>query len=186
MKKPASPLARPAALEAGGQGEATGEHGCATARRSAKDDSVIDSAREESDAAAIARAPGARKSPSRERLGGRRAENESRAARQGQLGRRPERPTTPAPSLPRWSVRPSRRERRIPRPRAAGAREGLVRLKLRVSGDGRLIAAKIAASSGSTLLDRAALDLAFSVFPLDNIARRELDLVLAVRYSLSE
>ncbi len=73
-------------------------------------------------------------------------------------------------------------------PEAARRRgaEGLVRLKLHVSGDGRLLAAKIAASSGSSLLDRAALALAYSVFPLDNIARRELDLVLAVRYSLSE
>ncbi len=71
-------------------------------------------------------------------------------------------------------------------PEAARRRgaEGLVRLTLRVSGDGRLIAAKLASSSGSTLLDRAALDLASSVFPVDNIARKELELVMAVAYSL--
>jgi protein TonB len=73
-------------------------------------------------------------------------------------------------------------------PEAARRRgaEGVVRLRLRVSGDGRLLAAKLAASSGSSLLDRAALELASSVFPLDNTARRELEFVLAVRYSLSD
>jgi protein TonB len=73
-------------------------------------------------------------------------------------------------------------------PEAARRRgaSGVVRLKLRVSGDGRLIAEKLAASSGSTLLDRAALDLVSSVFPLDNLARRELELVLAVSYSLED
>jgi len=73
-------------------------------------------------------------------------------------------------------------------PEAARRRgaEGLVRLMLSVSGDGRLIAARLAASSGSSLLDRAALDLASSVFPVDNLARRDLELVLAVRYSLSD
>jgi TonB family protein len=73
-------------------------------------------------------------------------------------------------------------------PEAARRRgaEGIVRLRLRLSGDGRLLAASLAASSGSALLDRAALDLASSVFPLDNIVRRELELVLAVNYSLKE
>jgi protein TonB len=73
-------------------------------------------------------------------------------------------------------------------PEAARRRgaEGVVRLKLRVSGDGRLVAARLAASSGSSLLDRAALDLASSVFPVDNPARRDFELVLAVKYSLSD
>jgi outer membrane biosynthesis protein TonB len=44
--------------------------------------------------------------------------------------------------------------------------------------------AKLVASSGSTLLDRAALDLAASVFPVDNIVGRELELSLSVRYEL--
>jgi TonB family protein len=64
--------------------------------------------------------------------------------------------------------------------------EGIVRLRLRLSADGRLLAATLAASSGSALLDRAALELASSVFPLDNIVRLELELVLAVNYSLKE
>lgn len=64
--------------------------------------------------------------------------------------------------------------------------EGTVRLRLRLSADGRLLSAKLASSSGSTLLDRAALDLSSAVFPVDNIARKELVLVLAVRYSLQK
>jgi len=71
-------------------------------------------------------------------------------------------------------------------PEAARRRgtEGVVALGLRVAEDGRLLAAKLAASSGSTLLDRSALDLASSVFPVDNLARRELELVVSVRYEL--
>ena len=72
-------------------------------------------------------------------------------------------------------------------PRAARMRgtEGVVRLRLRISGDGRLIGATIAASSGSTLLDRAALDLVHSIFPRTNPTGRELDPLLAVSYSLT-
>ena len=62
--------------------------------------------------------------------------------------------------------------------------EGVVALRLRVAGDGRLLSAKLEASSGSSLLDRAALDLASSVFPVDNLAGRELELVVSVRYEL--
>jgi TonB family protein len=72
-------------------------------------------------------------------------------------------------------------------PEAARRRgtEGTVRLKFSVAEDGRLLSAKLDASSGSTLLDRAALDLFASVFPVDNAARREVDdLVLSVRYGL--
>ena len=73
-------------------------------------------------------------------------------------------------------------------PEAARRRgaEGVVRLRLRVSSDGRLVSARLAVSSGSSLLDRAALGLASSVFPLDNPARRELEFALAVRYSLED
>jgi TonB family protein len=71
-------------------------------------------------------------------------------------------------------------------PEAARRRgtEGLVRLRLSIAKDGSLIAAKLAASSGSSLLDRAALDLASSVFPVDNLSRRELDLAISVHYGL--
>ena len=73
-------------------------------------------------------------------------------------------------------------------PEAARRRgaEGVVRLRLRVSPDGRLVSARLVAGSGSSLLDRAALGLASSVFPLDNPARRELEFALAVRYSLED
>jgi len=64
--------------------------------------------------------------------------------------------------------------------------EGVVRLKLRVSDDGRLVSATIASSSGSGLLDHAALELASSVFPQENQAQRELTFVLAVKYSLED
>lgn len=71
-------------------------------------------------------------------------------------------------------------------PEAARRRgaEGLVRLRLRVSDEGLLVSAKLAESSGSALLDRAALDLASSVFPIDNTAHRGLELLLAVSYAL--
>ena len=63
--------------------------------------------------------------------------------------------------------------------------EGTVRLRFSVAEDGRLLAAKIVASSGSALLDRAALDLFASVFPVDNAARREIDdLMLSISYGL--
>ena len=77
-------------------------------------------------------------------------------------------------------------EERKSYPEAARRRgsEGTVRLRLRLSADGHLISAKLDGSSGSALLDRAALDLASSVFPLDNIMSREIELLLAVRYHL--
>jgi TonB family protein len=63
--------------------------------------------------------------------------------------------------------------------------EGIVRLRFSVAGDGRLLAAKLVASSGSALLDRSALDLFASVFPVDNAARREIDdLALSISYNL--
>jgi periplasmic protein TonB len=71
-------------------------------------------------------------------------------------------------------------------PEAARRRgtEGSVRLALLVAEDGRLLVAKLAASSGSTVLDRAALDLAASVFPVNNIAGQQLELVLTISYTL--
>jgi len=71
-------------------------------------------------------------------------------------------------------------------PEAARRRgaEGMVGLRLHVAEDGRLLAAKLAASSGSALLDRAALDLASSIFPVDNTTRKELELAVSVRYEL--
>jgi TonB family protein len=73
-------------------------------------------------------------------------------------------------------------------PEAARRRgaEGVVRLRLRVSEDGHLVSATIASSSGSGLLDHAALALASSVFPQENQSQRELTFVLAVKYSLGQ
>jgi protein TonB len=72
-------------------------------------------------------------------------------------------------------------------PEAARRRgtEGTVRLRLSVTADGKLEAARIEESSGSPLLDRAAIRLVSSIFPLDNPARRELEFFLAIRYSIS-
>jgi TonB family protein len=64
--------------------------------------------------------------------------------------------------------------------------EGVVKLKLRVSAAGLLLSAKVASSSGSAILDRAATELVSSAFPLENIAQRELEFVLAVKYSLED
>jgi TonB family protein len=72
-------------------------------------------------------------------------------------------------------------------PEAARRRgtEGLVRLRLSVAEDGSLITARLVESSGSPLLDRAALDLIASVFPVNNDARREFDdLYLSIHYGL--
>ncbi len=62
--------------------------------------------------------------------------------------------------------------------------EGTARVRLRIAANGNLEAASIAASSGSPLLDTSALSLASSIFPMDNPAMLELDLVIAVRYAL--
>jgi protein TonB len=73
-------------------------------------------------------------------------------------------------------------------PEAARRRgtEGSVKLRISVAGDGSLLAAKLAASSGSSLLDRAALDLATEVFPMNNPAGRSLEFQILVRYSLKK
>jgi TonB family protein len=71
-------------------------------------------------------------------------------------------------------------------PEAARLRgtSGTARVLLRVAPDGRLGEARIAASAGSGVLDRAALDLARSVFPLDNPAASEVQIEIAVTYRL--
>ncbi|MGO8692329.1 MAG: TonB family protein [Rectinemataceae bacterium] len=72
-------------------------------------------------------------------------------------------------------------------PQAARMRgtEGTVRVHLSISAEGRLMRVELASSSGSSLLDRAALDLVASVFPMSNPTGRKLDPVLAVSYSLT-
>jgi len=78
-------------------------------------------------------------------------------------------------------------EQRKVYPAAARLRgtEGLVRVRLHISADGRLLTASLAASSGSSLLDAAAIELVSSVFPMPNPLGRELEPVLAVKYSLT-
>jgi|GEM_PF-3216398 len=72
-------------------------------------------------------------------------------------------------------------------PEAARRRgsEGSVKLKIRVAEDGSLLGVDLARSSGSSILDRAATELAVSVFPIANAARRRLDMELSVDYALS-
>ncbi len=71
-------------------------------------------------------------------------------------------------------------------PEAARRRgtEGAVLLRLSIAEDGSLLAAKLAETSGSALLDRSALDLAASIFPVDNSVGRRVDIPILVRYSL--
>ena len=64
--------------------------------------------------------------------------------------------------------------------------EGTVRLKLQVSPEGSLNSATVTESSGSALLDHAALDLAASVFPLEGSPARGAEVLLAVEYSLKD
>jgi TonB family protein len=63
--------------------------------------------------------------------------------------------------------------------------EGRVRLRFSVAQDGRLLSAKLVASSGSALLDRSALELFASVFPVENAAGRGFDnLELSINYGI--
>jgi TonB family protein len=61
---------------------------------------------------------------------------------------------------------------------------GKVRLRLRVNSAGDLADNKVVESSGSAILDRAALDLARSAFPTENPAGEEVELEIAVEYKL--
>lgn len=63
--------------------------------------------------------------------------------------------------------------------------QGVVRLHLSVASDGALGQARVEESSGSPLLDKAALELVEKVFPVGNPSRRELDFTISVNYSLS-
>jgi periplasmic protein TonB len=71
-------------------------------------------------------------------------------------------------------------------PEAARRRgtRGTVYLSLSVGSGGELIAIKSVKSSGSKLLDEAALKLLRLAFPLKEPPGRRLDLVLAIRYDL--
>jgi protein TonB len=62
--------------------------------------------------------------------------------------------------------------------------KGLVRIALTVEADGRLASLRPVASSGSSLLDQAALELLRSAFPLLAGPGRKIDVVLAIRYDL--
>jgi len=59
-----------------------------------------------------------------------------------------------------------------------------VYLSLSVNAKGELSSIKSARSSGSRLLDEAAINLLRSAFPLEQGPGRELNLVLAIRYDL--
>ncbi|MCX7024730.1 MAG: TonB family protein [Spirochaetes bacterium] len=61
---------------------------------------------------------------------------------------------------------------------------GTVRIALRVGADGLLLGRRIAESSGSAVLDRAALELAASAFPSPNPAGSDVELEIAVVYRL--
>jgi TonB family protein len=78
-------------------------------------------------------------------------------------------------------------EKRKIYPEAARLRgtEGTVRIRLSISVEGRLIRAELASSSGSSLLDRAALDLVAAVFPMPNPTGRKLAPIIGVSYSLT-
>jgi len=62
--------------------------------------------------------------------------------------------------------------------------KGVVYLSLSVNAKGELSSIKSARSSGSRLLDEAAINLLRSAFPLEQGPGRELNLVLAIRYDL--
>jgi TonB family protein len=71
-------------------------------------------------------------------------------------------------------------------PEAARRRgaEGSARVALSVASDGTLLKSRIASSSGSALLDSAALALARAAFPIKNPAAASVELEIAVGYRL--
>jgi len=71
-------------------------------------------------------------------------------------------------------------------PEAARRRgaEGTARIALSVAPDGSLTKSRVASSSGSALLDAAALTLARSAFPIKNPAAASVELEIAVGYRL--
>lgn len=61
---------------------------------------------------------------------------------------------------------------------------GTAVLSLSVAADGRLLDIRLAASSGSSILDHAALDLAIVSFPVENPAAEAVKLEIAIEYRL--
>lgn len=73
-------------------------------------------------------------------------------------------------------------------PEAARLRgiSGSVSLALKVDAQGKLALARLAATSGSAILDKAALDLATGAFPQPNPAGAEVELEIRVVYKLGK
>jgi periplasmic protein TonB len=64
--------------------------------------------------------------------------------------------------------------------------QGTVLCALKVGPSGALLGVEVVETSGSKILDGAAVDLLKRVFPIDNPAGKTLTLVKAIRYSLLE
>ena len=75
---------------------------------------------------------------------------------------------------------------RLTYPEAARARgtTGPARVGHKVSAKGELLEARVSSSSGSAVLDRAALTLARSAFPAENPAQAEVELSIEVTFKL--
>jgi TonB family protein len=71
-------------------------------------------------------------------------------------------------------------------PEAARLRgiEGQAVVEMRTDARGALVESRIASSSGSSILDRAALDLVRAAFPVENPTRTEAELEITIRFSL--
>jgi protein TonB len=64
--------------------------------------------------------------------------------------------------------------------------EGLTRVIASIDAQGQLLDTRVFSSSGSSLLDQAALRLVDSVFPVENPTGKRLDLKLDVRFALTK
>jgi protein TonB len=64
--------------------------------------------------------------------------------------------------------------------------EGNVDVSISVSSDGKLEAEKISASSGTTILDQAAINLIKNIFPVDIVLQSKTELIITIHYSLRD
>lgn len=72
-------------------------------------------------------------------------------------------------------------------PEAARRRnaEGIVRVSMTINPDGTLRSAMVEKKSGSAILDRAALDLVRSLFPIAEKPGTAMDVAIAIEYRLA-
>jgi TonB family protein len=64
--------------------------------------------------------------------------------------------------------------------------EGIVGVTISVSAAGELEDCNVSSSSGTTILDQAAINVIKSIFPLHIVLQSETELIITIRYSLND